>query len=132
MSEWRTALVWRQIDTEVAELGAPLTFFDSLTGDELTVPAGFRSDGTTRPRRPWVLRVIFWRLIGHPFTPALLSASFLHDHEISLKAHPWFVVHSRYFRALRARDAEDPDRPRVSAVRAAVMTAALLAAGPRW
>lgn len=41
--------------------------------DVIVIPAGFKFDGASIPR-------LFWRFIGHPFTPRFIEASLVHDY----------------------------------------------------
>lgn len=127
-SRWTSPFRFAQITPEQIEMRAPLGFFDAVTGEIIIAPTGFRSDGTTRLNRPRWLRRLLDRIIGHPLTSAYLRASVLHDAEIAARTAPWWVVHTRYYRALRA----PTDAPRVSRWRAALMTAVVFALGPRW
>lgn len=129
MSRWVTPFSYVfDAARQVLRLTAPHGFYDAWTGETVIVPAGFESDGTTRPRHPRFARWIVERLIGHAFTPAYLRASVLHDGEIAAQTASWYRAHTRYFRALRA----PTEAPRVQPWRAAVMTTVLLVAGPRW
>ena len=115
---WRTELAVEELARGVVITTQPLVFADRCTGDLITVPAGFISDGATVPRG------VPRRLAGHPLTPRYLAAAILHDYEISTRtATPW-RVHTRFGRALQASG--------VSWWRARVMTAFVVAFGPTW
>jgi hypothetical protein len=115
---WRTALVVDELDRGVVLLEQPLVFEDRRTGEVLTVPAGFLSDGASIPRG------LPRRLAGHPLTPQYLPAAVLHDYEISTREASWWRVHTRFGRALQASG--------VSWWRAHIMTAFVITFGPRW
>jgi hypothetical protein len=115
---WRTALVVEEIDRAVVVVQRPLVFDDPCTGDVITVPPGFLSDGASIPRG------LPRRIAGHPLTPRYLAAAILHDFEIATQASTWWRVHTRFGRALQASG--------VSWWRARIMTAFVVAFGPRW
>lgn len=127
-SRWVTPFRYTETAPARITLTAPLGFVDGVTGETIVAPAGFTSDGTTRPARPRWLRWLADRIIGHPLTAAYLPASVLHDAEIAARTAPWWVVHTRYYRALRA----PTEAPRVGRLRALAMTSIVLLAGPRW
>jgi len=115
---WRTELAVDEIDRGVVLLEQPLVFDDRCTGDVVTVPAGFISDGASIPRG------LPRRLAGHPLTRRYLAAAILHDYEIDTQSAPWWRVHTRFGRALQASG--------VSWWRARMLCAVVTAFGPRW
>jgi hypothetical protein len=115
---WQTGLAVDELDRGVVMLRQPLVFEDRCTGEVLTVPAGFISDGATIPAG------LPRRLAGHPLTPAYLGAAILHDYEIEMRRATWWRVHTRFGRALLASG--------VAWWRAQIMTACVVALGPKW
>ena len=61
------------------EMGNVYTLREPLTCGDLTVPAGFSSDGASVPR-------FFWRIVFPPGEPGALRAAFLHD--FIYRTHP--------------------------------------------
>ena len=61
------------------ERGNVFTLLEPLRRNELTVPAGFKSDGASVPR-------FFWRLVFPPGDAQALEAAILHDW--IYRAHP--------------------------------------------
>jgi len=118
MSEWVSPFHYEQLSAERIRVAHRLTLYDTPSGTYHTVPVGFESDGASIPRG------LPRRIAGDPLHRAYLPASVLHDYEIETQADAWWRVHLRFGRALRAS--------RVSRWRAAVMTLAVLVAGPRW
>jgi len=115
---WASPFWYEQLSAERVRLAHPLVFDDRITGDLLTVPFGFESDGASIPRG------LPRRLAGHPLNRAYLPAAILHDWEIAEQEASWYRVHTRFGRALYASG--------VARWRATVMTACVLAFGPRW
>ncbi len=58
--------------TKSDAMGNVYTLREDLYFADLTVPAGFRSDGASVPR-------FFWRLVFPPGEPAALRAAVIHD-----------------------------------------------------
>lgn len=81
------------------------------------IPAGFRFNGASIPRK-------YWSLIGHPLQAEFVHPSGLHDLECERQTHPWQEVHRRFYWALRARG--------VGWRRAELMYLAVRHKGPRW
>lgn len=115
---WRTPLVADELDRGIVLLEQPLVFDDRCTGDVLSVPAGFLSDGASIPHG------LPRRIAGHPLNARYLPAAILHDYEISVREASWWRVHTRFGRALIASG--------VSWWRARIMAAFVVAFGPRW
>ena len=61
------------------EMGNVYTLLEPLSYGDLTVPAGFESDGASVPR-------FFWRIVFPPGEPGALRAAFLHD--FIYRTHP--------------------------------------------
>lgn len=55
---------------------------ENLHFSDLTVPAGFRSDGASVPR-------FFWRLVFPPGEPAALRAAMIHDYIYRKRPAGW-------------------------------------------
>jgi hypothetical protein len=115
---WRTDLAVDEIDQGLVALLQPLVFEDRVTGDVVTVPVGFISDGASIPIG------LPRRLAGHPLTSGYLAAAILHDYEIAERDATWWRVHTRFGRALEASG--------VSWWRARILTACVVTMGPRW
>ena len=61
------------------EMGNVYRLLEPLTYEDLTVPAGFESDGASVPR-------FFWRIVFPPGDTKALRAAFLHDY--IYRTHP--------------------------------------------
>lgn len=62
--------------------GEVYTLLEEIRFGELTVPAGFRSDGASVPR-------FFWRVVFPPGDPKALRAAFLHDYIYATHPEGW-------------------------------------------
>lgn len=62
--------------------GEVYTLLEEIRFGELTVPAGFRSDGASVPR-------FFWRVVFPPGDPKALRAAFLHDYIYATHPECW-------------------------------------------
>lgn len=72
----------------------PLTYVDP-EGVRYTVPKGFLSDGASIPPTLWIF-------VGSPLTGDYRRAAVVHDYGCTLKQEPSWLVHSRFYYAMRA------------------------------
>ena len=68
--------------TKSDAMGNVYTLRENLYFSDLTVPAGFRSDGASVPR-------FFWRAVFPPGEPAALRAAILHDYVYRTHPEGW-------------------------------------------
>lgn len=81
------------------------------------VPAGVELDGASIPQA-------FWSITGGPWDGPYRNASVIHDWYCNTHSRPWRDVHRMFHAAMLANC--------TSRVKAAVMFAAVWAAGPKW
>lgn len=103
-------------DGETMQLTREFGYLDP-GGTLCTVPAGTVVNGASIPR-------VFWRLIGAPLTGKYRDASVVHDYQCVSRREPSWLVHNRFYWAMRCGG--------VGPVKAWLMWAAVRAFGPRW
>ena len=113
---WRDVGAWQPLSRTRGIVRAPLIFDDTHTGDVITVPVGFVSDGASIPH---TLR----RVVGSPLHHRYVPAAILHDYEIATGDQSWLRVHTRFHRALRASGN--------SPLRSSALASAVFLFGPR-
>lgn len=90
---------------------------DPLRLGKIWVPVGYVSDGASVPR-------LFWRVIGHPFSPLFIRPALIHDIRCEFKVGTPSDTHDQFLETLR--------REGVSRQRSAVMHRAVKHFGTTW
>lgn len=90
---------------------------DALVCGGITVPVGYVSDGASIPR-------LFWRAVGHPFSPLFVRPALVHDIRCEFRVGSWQDTHDQFRETLRAEG--------VGGRRAGFMHLAVRHFGPRW